>query len=111
VFYNYDDLEENFNDIDMDFGDYFPSWPYADYSPEENLHYIEVLVEAGDPIKDTFVDDDGLPIDLDSTVYTTLDKERKIIEAAGYGWDETIPGWKVPDGHVWDDVQKKWVHA
>lgn len=81
----------------------------ADYSLEENLHYIEVLVEAGDPIKDTFVDDDGLSIDLDPTVDTTLDKERKIIEAAGYEWDETIPGWKVPDGHVWDDVQKKWV--
>lgn len=111
VLYNYDDLEENFNDIDMDFGDYFPSWSDADYSLEENLHYIEVLVEAGDPIKDTFVDDDGLPIDLDPTVDTTLDKERKIIEAAGYEWDETIPGWKVPDGHVWDDVQKKWVHA
>jgi hypothetical protein len=66
---------------------------------------------VGDPIKDTFVDDDGLPIDVDPTVDTILDKERKIIEAAGYEWDETIPGWKVPDGHVWDDVQKKWVHA
>ncbi len=37
-----------------------------------------------DPIKDSFVDDDGLPIDLDPTVDTILDKERKIIEAAGH---------------------------
>jgi len=49
-----------------------------------------------DPIKDSFVDDDGLPIDLDPTVDTILDKERKIIEAAG---------------HVWNDAQKKWVPA
>jgi len=53
-------------------------------------------IGTGDPIKDSFVDDDCLPIDLDPTVDTILDKERKTIEAAGYEWD---------------DVQKKWVPA
>jgi hypothetical protein len=109
--YDYQNLQENYNDIDLDFGDYLPKWPNADYLEEENLHYIKVLVEGGDPIKDTFVDDDGLPIDRDPDVDSTLDKERKIIEDEGYIWDETIPGWRVPDGYVWDEEEKKWVPA
>jgi hypothetical protein len=109
--YNHDSLSENHSDCFMEFGDYFPSWPDEDYSLEENLHYIEVLVESGGPTKDTHVDDDNLPIDDDPDEDSTLDQERMIIEAAGYIWDESIPGWRVPDGYIWDDVEKKWKPA
>jgi hypothetical protein len=97
--YNHEHLQDNYNDIDMDFGDYFPNWPDADYSPEENLHYIEVLVAAGDPIRDTFVDENGdkivPPLKADGTK-PMITQERDIIEADGYIWDSTIPGWTKP---------------
>lgn len=83
----------------MDFGDYFPSWPDPDYSPEENLHYIEVLVEAGDPIRDSFVDENGdkiVPPLKPNGEKPMITQEREIIEAGGYIWDSTIPGWRKP---------------
>lgn len=90
--YKYQHLQENYEDIDMTDGDYFPNWPGTVWTEEKNLDFIRVLVKDGGPIRDTYVDDDGLPIDDDPNVDTTLDKERKVIEEGGYEWDETIPG-------------------
>ncbi len=117
--YNYDWLRpgdgggDHWGDVTMSTGDYFPNWvEYGDNFDVKNKPYIQAVLQQGKPVKDTYSNSDGTIIpatDASSGIF----KERKILTDGGYVWDNSIPGWKVPDGHVWDPnatpAPGKWV--
>jgi hypothetical protein len=100
--YKYSYLQENYEDVDMVDGDYFPNWPNQTWTWEKNKDFFDILVADGGPIRDTYVDENGNRIEPDGIDYSTpieddehdIIGERKIIFQAGYTWDPTIPGWK-----------------
>ena len=104
---------DHWGDVTMSTGDYFPNWvEYGDNFDVKNKPYIQAVLQQGKPVKDTYSNSDGTIIpatDASSGIF----KERKILTDGGYVWDNSIPGWKVPDGHVWDPnatpAPGKWV--
>lgn len=91
--YQYDPhLKENFEDIEMETGDYFPHWDDYGNFDDHNKPFIEALVAEGEPVRDTFLNPDGTI--KPGTAGSTIEKERDILRAGGYEFDQTDGQWE-----------------
>ena len=92
--YKFSHLQENFEDIDLDDGVYFPCWnPYGDDGWEQkNRPFIENVAMGCKPVCDSFINEDGTLMDADGT----LAMERQILRDCEYVWKPECRQWKKP---------------